>query len=50
MAETRTDATMNETHAFDMRGEINSAPLSKYLDSRINEACTDQPTQTQLTQ
>lgn len=49
MAQTRTDATMNEMHVFDMRGEINSA-LSKYLHSRINEACMDQPTQIQLTE
>lgn len=47
---TNTDTTLNETHVFDMRGEINSAPLTKYLDSGINEACMDQPTQTQLTQ
>lgn len=49
-AQTHTDIMLNETHVFDMRGEINSAPLAKYLDSGINEACMDQPTQTQLTQ
>lgn len=41
---------MNETHVFDMHGEINSAPLAECLDSGINEACMDKPTQTQLTQ
>jgi len=45
MAEERARA-----RAFDMLGEINSAPLAKYLDSGINDARTDQPTQTQLTQ
>lgn len=49
-AKAQTHTTSNEAHVFDMRGEINSAPLTKYLDSGINEACMDQPTQTQLTQ
>lgn len=48
-AQTRADMTMNETHVFDMHGEINSAPLAEYLDSRINEACMDKPAQAQLT-
>lgn len=41
---------LNETHVFDMHGEINSTPLTKYLDSGINKACMDQLTQTQLIQ